>query len=264
MNLLEEKVINLLDDLKTNHHILSVKAEFEDEGASLEEIYLLKSLIEKARLNLTLKIGGSGALNDIIQAKKIGVKSIVAPMIESPYALKKFIDCIKTVYQNESIVPEIFANIETISGFRNFDDIISVQEFEDLTGIVVGRFDMAKSIGLECKDCNGDKIFQLVNDIAVRMQATRKIFTVGGGVSVESLEFFKNISAPIQRIETRKIIFDADYLIKSSDEEAIIKAVNFEMLWLRLKRENYGFKSIKDSKRLEILQNRCNRFAITH
>lgn len=262
IDFLEDKIINLLKDLKENHHVMSIKAEFEDEGASLEEISLLSSLLQKVGLDLTIKIGGCGALNDITQAKKIGVKSIVAPMIESSYALKKFIQSIDTVYEYDC--PELYANIETISGYNNFDEISSAEEFARLSGIVLGRFDMAKSIGLQCKDCNGEQLFELVNDLSAKVNMTGKIFTVGGGVCVESLNFFEKISSPIQKFETRKVVFNAEPILNNKDEDSILKAINFEMLWLKFKKEFYGLSNVKDEKRISILEKRCKETVFIH
>ena len=36
MNLLEKQMVETLIDLKTNHHVVGVKAEFEAEGTRLE------------------------------------------------------------------------------------------------------------------------------------------------------------------------------------------------------------------------------------
>ena len=53
----------------------------------------MRMITNKANLNLNVKIGGCEAKNDIFFCKKIKTNSMVAPMIESEYALKKFIQC---------------------------------------------------------------------------------------------------------------------------------------------------------------------------
>ena len=93
----ESKILDILTDLKKKHGVVALKAEFEAEGASFDEVLLLKQYASEVGLNLTLKIGGCEAVRDIIDAKKIGVNSIVAPMIETPYALKKFISAISII-----------------------------------------------------------------------------------------------------------------------------------------------------------------------
>ena len=90
MNKLEKQMVETLKDLKQNHHVLSIKAEFEAEGTRLEEAMRLKEVVTKAGLDMTIKIGGCEAIKDMYDAKVIGINAIVAPMIESPYAMEKF------------------------------------------------------------------------------------------------------------------------------------------------------------------------------
>lgn len=258
MTILEQNIIDTLIDLKENHKVLSVKAEFEDEGASFDEVFRLNELVKKSGLGLTLKISGCGALNDINQAKTLGVKSIVAPMIESSYALKKFIQAVNTVYTDKT--PELFINIETIMGCKNFNEILEEPDLKYLTGIVVGRFDMAKSIGLACKDCDGERIFDIVNDLAIKTQKKGKCFAIGGGVGLNSLKFFYELEAPLHRFETRKIVFDADYVLKNEDIKGIEKAINFEIMWIEAKQKLYGIFNSNDDKRLQRLLNRREEF----
>lgn len=259
MNSLEKKIIDYLNDLSQNHSAVGIKAEFEDEGASFEEVSILKKYALIADLDLTVKIGGCGALNDIVQAKNMSVKSIVAPMIESAYALKKFLQSIELIYNNQQ-PPELFINIETINGYKLIDEILSEQESKNLTGVVVGRFDMAKSIGLECKDTNGDVLFDIVNSLSKSVLDKGLQLVVGGGVNDKSLDFFKKLTFIPNRFETRKILFNTNEVLNNGDTEAILKAIDFEMLWLKLKREVYGIKSPKDEKRLLILEDRQSNF----
>ena len=59
----------------------------------------LKEVVSAAGLGLTLKIGGCEAIRDMYEARVLGVARIVAPMIESPYALQKFLA------RREALVP---------------------------------------------------------------------------------------------------------------------------------------------------------------
>ena len=73
MNQLEKKMVETLIDLKENHHVLGIKAEFEAEGTRLEEALRLKEVVTKAGLDLTIKIGGCEAIKDMYDARTIGV-----------------------------------------------------------------------------------------------------------------------------------------------------------------------------------------------
>lgn len=163
--------MEILNNLKNNHFATAIKAEFEDEGASFEEVSQLRQFAIETGLGFTLKIGGCGALNDIQKAKDLNVDTIVAPMIESPYALKKFVVSVKKIYEG-STLPKLFVNIETIYGYKNFDKILSSSESESIDGVVVGRFDMAKSISLGCKDIHGEEISNIVRELS---QKTKNI-----------------------------------------------------------------------------------------
>ena len=71
-----------------------VKQSFEDEGASFKEVLIMNKLIKKLKLNQNVKIGGCEAKNDIDFCVKNKITGIVAPMVESDYALKKFYQAI--------------------------------------------------------------------------------------------------------------------------------------------------------------------------
>src|SRR3989344_8522245 len=91
MNSLEYRMISLLKDLKKNYGVINLKAEFEAEGVRINELMRFKDVADSVGLGIVLKIGGAEAITDIFEAQKIGVSAIVAPMIESSYALKKYL-----------------------------------------------------------------------------------------------------------------------------------------------------------------------------
>ena len=90
MTNLEKRMISVLKDLKENNHVIGVKAEFEAEGTRMEEALRLKEVVSAAGLDLTVKIGGCEAIKDLYDSRVIGVSRIIAPMVESPHALKNF------------------------------------------------------------------------------------------------------------------------------------------------------------------------------
>ncbi len=260
MNLLEKKMVDTLIDLKENHHVVGIKAEFEAEGTRLEEALRLKEVVTKAGLDLTIKIGGCEAIKDMYDARTIGVKAIVAPMIETPYAMKKYVQATKFVFPEEERKEVKFLfNIETITGFTNIEDMIASPYFADLSGIVLGRFDMTGSMDLTREDINSDKILDIAKTLSEKMKKVNKDMVIGGGVSAHSLPFFKSLPY-LSRFETRKIIFDAQKALNDKNaDKGILKAVGFELMWLKNKRDFYRMIFDEDASRLTMLETRYKK-----
>lgn len=261
MNILEKKMVSILQDLRENHHVVGVKAEFEAEGTRLEEAMRLKEVVTKAGLELTIKIGGCEAIKDMYEARVIGVSRIVAPMVETPYALKKYLAATKLVFSPEEREEVCFlVNIETITGYNNLDAMLELPEIKDLGGIVLGRVDMTGSMGLTREEVNSDKIFEIAKNIGLKAKAKGLEHLIGGGVSAESLPFFKKLPAgTVDRYETRKVIFKCPAALEENADKAILKAVGFELMWLKNKREFYGAIHKEDEQRLTMLEARYKK-----
>jgi 4-hydroxy-2-oxoheptanedioate aldolase len=258
MNNLEKKMVAILKDLKENHHVVGIKAEFEAEGTRLEEALRLKEVVSKADLDLTIKIGGCEAIKDMYEAKVIGVTRIVAPMIETPYALKKFIKATQLAFSEEERTDTSFLiNIETFVGYKNLDAMLALPEISSLKGVVLGRVDMTGSMGLTREDINSPEIFNIAKDIGIKLKTKKLEHIIGGGVSAASLPFFRDLPIhTLDRYETRKVIFKCPEAMGEDAETGILKAVSFELLWLKNKRDFYGIIHKEDTDRLNMLEKR--------
>jgi len=261
MNKLERKMVETLKELKENHNVVGVKAEFEAEGTRLEEALRLKEVISKAGLDLTLKIGGCEAMKDMYDARSIGVKRIVAPMIESPYALKKYLAAARLVFPpDEREDVSFLINLETIEGYKNFDQMLTIKEIGELDGIVLGRVDMTGSMGLTREDINSTKIFDIARDLLTKAKKHNLEGVIGGGVSAASLPFFRQLpEGALDRYETRKVIFRCPEALNDGADKGILKAVGFELMWLKNKRDFYGMIYEEDKTRIDMLQNRYDK-----
>ena len=91
MNKIEKEMLGILYKLKEKGAI-AVKAEFEAEGTRTEELLRLIDLSRRAGVGIGLKIGGCEAVRDLIEAKQFGVDYVIAPMLETSYAMQKYID----------------------------------------------------------------------------------------------------------------------------------------------------------------------------
>lgn len=261
MNALEKRMVDTLKDLRDNHYVVGIKAEFEAEGTRLEEALRLKEIITKAGLELTIKVGGCEAIKDMYDARSIGVKRIIGPMIETPYALKKFIGAAKLAFpEDEREDVEFFVNIETIDGYKNFDKMLQVEEIKYLKGIVLGRVDMTGSMGLTREDINSKVIFDIAKDLFVKAKKAGLECVIGGGVSGDSLQFFRGLEkGTIDRYETRKIIFKCPEALEENARNGILKANGFELMWLKNKRDFYGAIFEEDKNRIDMLQKRYDK-----
>jgi len=261
MNSLEKRMVEVLKDLRENHYVAGVKAEFEAEGTRMEEALRLKEVVSKAGLELTVKIGGCEALKDLYDSRVIGVNRIVAPMIESSYALKKFLAATKLAFPEEERREVSFLiNVETIDGYNNFDRMLELSTIDDLDGIVLGRVDMTGSMGLSREDINNHRIFEIAETLLKKAKTKSLECVIGGGVGAEALPFFRKLPCNLlDRYETRKIIFKCPEALADDADKGILKAVGFELMWLKNKRDFYGMIFEEDKHRLDMLQSRYDR-----
>ncbi len=258
MNILEKKMVDVLKDLKDNYYVNGIKAEFEAEGTRLEEALRLKEVCMKAELPLTIKIGGCEAVRDLYECRVIGVNRIVAPMVETVTAMKKFIAAAKlAIPEDERKSIALAINVETVDSCNAFDKMLHTKEINELNGIVVGRTDMTRSLNLSINDINTDTIFEYTKTVFAKAKTRGLICACGGGVSAHSLPFFRRLpECFLDYYETRKVIFGCPGALRDGAETGILKAVGFELLWLKNKRDYYTAISIEDNHRIKTLESR--------
>jgi 4-hydroxy-2-oxoheptanedioate aldolase len=261
MNVVERKMVGLLRDLREHHHVIGVKAEFEAEGTRMEEALRLKEVVGAAGLGLTVKVGGCEALKDMYEARVIGVERIVAPMVESPYALKKFLEAFRMAFPEEERAEVVAAiNIETKLSVDNFDEMLKVAGLSGLNGIVLGRVDMCGSLGLTREDVNGPVAMGIAREVFVKAKKAGLVCALGGGVSADSLPMLRELPrGHLDYFETRKVIFRSPDALGDDAPRGILKAVEFELLWLKNKRDYYGLIFAEDKTRIEMLEKRYRK-----
>ena len=257
MNSMEKDMLSVLFDLKESHHMTGIKAELQTECIREKDILLLKSLAQKTKTDLTIKIGGCDATKDIYDAKSIGANSIVAPMVESCYAAEKFIETAKPILNREKNKAKFFINIETISGFNCLEEIFKSDFSNDICGVVFGRGDMTGSLKMSKDEVNSEIILDYAKKIEDLTLKYNKEYIIGGCVTTNSLSFFKKLPH-VSKFETRKIIFDAKAALSDKKSDVgIIKALKFELLWLENKKNIYGKIKDEDELRIKTLKSRC-------
>jgi hypothetical protein len=259
MNKIERQMAEILRTGKDKYGIASVKAEFEAEGTRVDELLRLVDIARSAGLPLTVKIGGCEAVRDLLEAKQIGVRYIVAPMVETPYAVSKYVAAKNMVYdEDEEQDTDFLFNLETITGFENIDKMIEVATTDrGIQGLVFGRVDFAGSLGETRETINTPRITEYVTTAAQKAKDAGLDFVMGGAVSSDTLDVIREVAGVhLTRFETRKVVFSGDASTIQNIEQGLVNAVHFELLWLLNKREYYSRIGQEDAKRIEMLESR--------
>lgn len=259
MNALEEKMVELLINGREKYGVVSVKAEFEAEGTRLEELLRLIDIGRTAGLPITVKIGGCEAIRDLLEAKQIGCRWIVAPMVETAYAASKFLDAKNLIYsEQEELNTGFLFNLETITGFNNRNELMEMtRNGRGLSGVVLGRHDFVLSMGWSADTINSQATTDYVIQISQLCKEYNKELVIGGGMSVESLDAIKQLQKiRLDRFETRKVIFDSSIALESDIEVGLFEAVQFEFNWLLNKKNYYNSIAGEDNKRIAAFEKR--------
>ncbi len=259
MNKTERKMCEILERGRAEFGVVSVKAEFEAEGTRIDELLRLVDIARSAQLPLTVKIGGCEAVRDLLEAKQIGVKYIVAPMVETAYAVHKYVGAKNMVYSlDEKQDTDVLFNMEAITGLENRIEMAkTASQTEGIDGVVFGRVDFSGSLGLG-RDGIGSRT---VTDYVVETSKLCKEYdldlVVGGAVSIDALDILREVQAiKLSRFETRKVVFSGEAVTNSNIEAGLLNAVHFELLWLTNKRDYYDRISQEDAKRIDMLESR--------
>jgi citrate lyase beta subunit len=255
MNLLEKQMLDVLKRLRDEFGVVAVKAEFEAEGTRVDELLRLLELANKADLKIGLKIGGCEAIRDLIESKSFGCDYIIAPMIETKYALGKFIEARAKIYADDHHTKFLF-NLETTTAFQNRADLFDAAAGR-LDGCVFGRVDYTGSLDMSSNSVNDDSVTADICEVALLSNANGMEMVVGGGVSMDALGALRTIGEThLTRFETRKIIFSAGALDIPTIDKGLLTAVEFELSWLKNKRAFYEVIFTEDEKRIQMLESR--------
>jgi hypothetical protein len=254
----KRKLLDILQKGYQEFGFIGTKAEFEAEGTRRNELTELAILTAKADLELTIKIGGCEAVSDLQDAKIYGASNIVAPMVESDYALKKYIEATNRVFTKQELGEiNLLYNLETIHAFNERQSILNMTRCGHIDGIVFGRVDYCYSKNEDRNSINSEKTTRDILTIAELAKENDLILTVGGGINEDSVQYLQKLrEIRLDRFESRKIVFDSRILNEQKINEALSLAFEFELLWLENKSDQYKQIAKEDSVRIEMLRQR--------
>tara|TARA_B100001248_G_C27396964_1_gene466239 strand:+ start:1977 stop:2768 length:792 start_codon:yes stop_codon:yes gene_type:complete len=229
-------LVSLLKKLKSRG-LFSLKAEYESEGSTDEDIFFLKELCISSDLGLHVKIGGVEARRDFRRCLIIGVDGIIAPMVENAFCGTKFIGMFNN--DEEFYGKEIWdihrsINIETKYAISEIENII--EKIGDQTdNITIGRSDLAGSYFDDDIKQDSDQITLDIEKVLTAINSSNKKIkmTVGGGVTSKTVQPLLNndfLISNIHAIETRKCMIDSKKIIE--DPSIIDDVLEFEMAYL--------------------------------
>lgn len=247
MNVLQKQLLQLKDI-----GCCGIKISYEDEGALLNEMMSMRYLTSSAGLNLSIKIGGCEAKRDIVDCLDLGCDAIVSPMIESSFALKKFINSLNQYnYDREKGI-----NLETINAYKYLDELSN--EFSKLDFVTFGRVDFVGSLNKDRSFVNTDEMYDMVKDVFKKARAHNSKCYLGGAISIDSKDFIKKLLDEnlLDKFETRYIIFDCHEIDFNKFEELLYFANVFELEWLKYVNQKYSLLANKDVARIKMIEER--------
>lgn len=206
----------------------SLKGEFEAEG--LNQIDMAAEAIWAARrgLDYLVKIGGCEAKSDVEYLQKLGIRSLVAPMIESPFAMSKYMAMLP-----DGAFHHVGVTIETFHAVDRIEEILDAGT--KLTNVTIGRSDLTASFGGNGTNC--PETLEKTLKVARAAKARRLEVTMGGSVDAKTREIMREgheLATLLDAVETRKIVMRMEQFILDSTFEDSIKA-ECELLEIRMR-----------------------------
>ena len=103
-----------------------LKAEFEGEGSMFADVASLTQLAKSCCVPINIKLAGAEALRDLYELSYLGVNGVIAPMIESPFAVIKFREAVKRV-QKIHHFDKVSVLVESKVGIQNLPQIVPIR-----------------------------------------------------------------------------------------------------------------------------------------
>lgn len=216
--------------LRDQHGLTYLKLGTEAEALNFDEVAALSAIAAGLAPAVPVigKIGGPEARNDLLQFHLRGAAGFVAPMIESPYALRIFLDAVPAVLPAAAAAQaRLGINIETELAVSQLDAML--EEHRESSGtlsfINVGRSDLAAS--MDAASVDEPRVTQATVSVIQRVQAAGISGHVGGSVTPATLAPVLARVRP-DGFHTRFLAFD------NAQEATVVQALRTEIALLEV------------------------------
>lgn len=210
--------------LVEEHDCLMMKIATEDEALTHVEVETRFAVFARL-LPVELKIGGPGARGDMEFARRIGIRHLIAPMIESAYGLEDYLNGALEIFGPTPAAVHLGVNFETERACRDRARILAADRERRLAQVTVGRGDLSKSMGLRPDD---PPVMRAARRVVGAARGRGYRLSIGGGIDPG------NVAAVVARlapdfVNTRNFAFRA----RAGLETAIRRALEAEILICR-------------------------------
>jgi len=210
----------------------------------------------KSGIPTFVKIGGCEAKRDIDFCLSHGVSGVVAPMVESSFAVSKFINSVEDMVHEYDIPrPKVYVNIETVAACKNIEEILA-NHAHDLTGVIVGRSDLSMSMGLSKSNVEDNVVTNLVGDVFECAKSYDLETSMGGCISRNSIPTIEKLynASLLDKFQTRTLIFS---LGSVKDLSYVIgEALGYEQILLKYRLEDHYRLSSALNDRIQSIEKR--------
>ena len=213
-------------ELKNNYPVAGLKTGTEIEDMGFAEISEMHEICRPA--SLTVKIGGPEARRDMRESLAIGVDVILAPMVETEYALSNFVaafDEICSEVHHVHKIPKLAINLETSTAMQNLDTMIRSSAFQRLSQVTIGRGDLSKSMNLGVDD---NEVIAITASALKKIKNAGKLTSVGGGWNVASVAATSS-KFNSTTINTRHVALENNSAFQKNAEDSLYAALVFEV-----------------------------------
>lgn len=194
----------------------SLRGEFEAEGLTVDELAAEALFAARNGLDYLVKIGGCEARSDINLLHRLGVTSIVAPMIESAFAMEKYMGALPP-----GAFREVGVTIETVHAVDRIEEILDAGAA--LTNVTIGRNDLTASF--RGSGSNSPETLERTRIVARAAKKRGLAVGMGGGIDGDARRLLRDgdeLAELIDRIETRKLVMTLDqFLLEGVLEDSL-------------------------------------------